>query len=119
MLRCCSNTEMTLRRLRALTSSMSVSLGGSRGSRDQPVTRGDGVGKQFDGFRGYNVDRPGIRVMASMRRIDRGCETCLFGDQAGDCEASDLRNDVVKEPIGIAGGLRAFEHHIGTFRLET
>jgi hypothetical protein len=113
---------------------MSVSLGGSRRRRNQPVTRGDGIGKQFDGFRGYNVDRPGISVMAaaargriaqkcdvmaSMRRIDRGCETCLFGDKAGDCEASDLRNDIVKELIGIAGGLRALEHHIGTFRLET
>jgi len=88
---------------------------------------GDGVGKQFDGFRRYNVDRPGIgvmpatahgriaeecNVMASMRRIDRGCETCLFGDQARDREAPDPRNDIVKKLIGVAGRLRSLEHHV-------
>src|SRR5260370_18616667 len=58
-------------------------------------------------------------VVDSMRGIDCGCETRLFGHQAGDCKASDLRNDIGKKLIGVAGRLRAFEHHIGTFRLET
>jgi hypothetical protein len=96
------------------------------------VTRLDSIGKQFDSFRRQDMDIFGIRVvptaaygriakkrhvMASMRRIDCGCKTRLFR-KPGDCEASNSRNDVVKELIGVAGRLRAFEHHIGSFRFK-
>lgn len=41
-------------------------------------------------------------VMAPMRGIDRGGQARLFGDQTGDCEASDLRNNIVKKLIAVA-----------------
>jgi len=96
------------------------------------VTRLDSIGKQFDSFRCQDMDVFGIRVvptaaygriakkrnvMASMRRIDCGCKTRFFR-KTGDSEAPDPRNDILKELIGVAGRLRAFEHHIGAFRFK-
>jgi hypothetical protein len=77
--------------------------------------------------------RPGIRIvpspahsgitqeydaMASMRGIDCGRKTGLFC-KTGDDELSDPRNNILEQLIGVAGRLRAFEHHIGPLWLET
>src|SRR5713226_8354476 len=134
MLRCSINTVMTLRRRRALSSSISMPFEGSRRSRYQPVARRGDVGKQFNGSRRQDMNGLRIRLApaaaygriaeecyarASMRGIDCGCETCFFGNKAGDCKASNPRNNVVKELIGVAGRLLPFEHHIGPLWLKT
>src|SRR5665647_3267948 len=133
MLRCSTKTWTTLRSRRSLSSSIAMPSGTVRRSRHQPVARGHGIGEQLDGFRRQCVDGLGIRIvpaaahggiaqegniMASMRGIDRGCQTCLFGDQSGDREVSNPRNHILEEPVGVAGRLRPFEYHIGSLRLE-
>lgn len=56
-------------------------------------------------------------AMASMGGIDCRGKTCLF---CKTCDKpSDPRNNIPEQLIGVAGRLRAFEHHIGPHWLET
>src|SRR6266700_3723800 len=110
---------MTLRRRWALNSSISVTLGGSLRSCDQPVPRGANVGKQLHGLRGYAMRGPRIHaepsatdgriaqegdVVTAMRRVDRGCKTGLLGNQARDRKALAVRELCDRGP-GCRGGL--------------
>ena len=134
MWRCSISTGITLRRRRALTSSISMPFESSLRRRNQPVA---GVARRRQtipslSWSGRGPPAPSASgrprlagciaqkcdVMTAMRRIDRGRQTSLFGDEAGDRKASDLRNDVLEKLVGVAGRLLPLEHHIGPLRLE-
>src|SRR6266568_3835978 len=109
ILRCSTSTGITLRKRRALNSSIAMAFERSLRGRHQPLAGGGDVGKEFDGFGSQHVHRGGIGMMpaaargriaqerdamAAMRGVDRGRQASLLCDEAGNGETSDLRNDV-------------------------